>query len=98
MARLIDANALDEKLDAIAKRYYEQGRFDAAKDYSFVQTVLLSAPTVDAVEVVRCEGCRWFEPYKDDRYSKGQCLHAHGLCHNLSPMDYCSLGERKDNG
>ena len=49
------------------------------------------------VEVVRCANCIWFDPYKADKYSKGQCLHAHGLCHNLSPKDYCSLGERKDN-
>ena len=47
--------------------------------------------------VVRCEKCRWFDPYRDDKYSKGQCLHAYGLCHNLSPTDFCSLGERKDN-
>lgn len=46
--RLIDADALDEKLDALAKKYAEQGRFEAAKDYSFVQTVLLCAPTVKA--------------------------------------------------
>lgn len=50
--RLIDAAELDRKLEALAKKYYEQGRFEAAKDYSFVQTVLLAAPTVDAVEVV----------------------------------------------
>ena len=50
--RLIDAAELGRKLEALAKRYYEQGRTEATKDYFFVQTVLLSAPTVDAVEVV----------------------------------------------
>lgn len=53
--RLIDANALDSKLEALAKKYAAQGRFEAAKDYSFVQTVLLSAPTVDAVPVADIE-------------------------------------------
>ena len=48
---LIDAAELYRKLEALAKRYYEQGRMEAAKDYSFIQTVLLSAPTVDAVEI-----------------------------------------------
>ena len=49
------------------------------------------APTVDAVEVVRCKDCLY-------------CLHdVHGLwCfrdyeNNLQPDDYCSHGERKDN-
>lgn len=46
--RLIDADALDEKLDALAKKYAEQGRVEVAQDYSFVQTVLSCAPTVEA--------------------------------------------------
>lgn len=49
---LIDAAELDSKLEFLARKYAEQGRFEAAKDYSFVQTVLLTAPMVDAVEVV----------------------------------------------
>lgn len=63
--RLIDADALDSKLDALAKRYAEQKRFEAAKDYSFIQTVLLSAPTIDAVPVVHG---RW-ERTVDDYYT-----------------------------
>ena len=50
--RLIDANALDEKLEILKVRYKAQGRDNVAEDYNFVQTVLLTAPTVDAVEVV----------------------------------------------
>ena len=50
--RLIDAAGLDEKLETLVNKYLDAGRDEVAKDYMFVQTVLLTAPTVDAVEVV----------------------------------------------
>lgn len=88
--RLIDANALDKKLETLKIRFKAQGRDTVAEDYNFVQTVLLTAPVVDAVEVVRCKDCK-------------HCLSdAHGLwCfrdyeYNLQPDDFCSHGERRD--
>ena len=50
------------------------------------------APTVDAVEVVRCKDCK-------HRYTMSS---GHGFCREHFPMgkyddDFCSLGERKDN-
>lgn len=69
--RLIDANLLDSKLDALAKKYAGQGRFEAAKDYYFVQTVLVSAPTVDAVEVMHGW---WIElPGMEPDYKCSEC-------------------------
>lgn len=56
--RLIDSDALDDKLEALVQKYTAQGRPEVAKDYSFVQTVLLTAPTVDAGEEVHA---RWIE-------------------------------------
>lgn len=47
--RLIDASALDSKLEALAKKYEAKGRTEVAKDYYFIQTVLMTAPTVEAV-------------------------------------------------
>ena len=58
--RLIDATELDKKLETLSSKYADMGRFEAAKDFSFVQTVLLTAPTVDAVEVVHG---RWEDNY-----------------------------------
>ena len=101
--RLIDANELDSKLDALAKKYAAQGRFEAAKDYSFVQTVLLSAPTVDAVEVVRCKDCHWWR-HINKRNDCGICQHEVFSVDDCTidpvtePTDFCSYGERKDNG
>lgn len=56
--KLIDADALDGKLDALMKRYAAQGRKQVAEDYNFVRTVLMTAPTIPTIEarpVVRGE-------------------------------------------
>lgn len=58
---------------------------------------------VDIVEVVRCKDCKhyrnhpnglcyaWTEPYDNERGYKGDT-------HCVEPDDFCSYGERKDNG
>ena len=46
------------------------------------------APTVDAVPVIRCKGCKWYE---FDR--KMHCGLPHGV---RSKDDYCSDAERKE--
>ena len=48
---------------------------------------IMSVPTADAVEVVRCKDCKW---------------HMDNFCDNmnvigLSDDDYCSLGERRED-
>lgn len=50
------------------------------------------APTVDAVEVVRCKDCRFFEDEDED----GDCW---CYCHNdITCRDgYCSWGERRED-
>ena len=58
--RLIDADALTEKLEGLVKRYAGQGRRAVADDYNFVITVLDTAPTVDAIVGVRCGGCEYW--------------------------------------
>ena len=82
--RLIDANALIE--EAYAEGAY--GYVDA------LQTAI--APTVDAVEVVRCRECKYFGVY---RYSgNGYCTNDNGYGFpNQKPDDFCSRGERKCN-
>lgn len=49
--RLIDADALDNELEALKVRFKALGRDNVVDDYNFVQTVLLTAPTVDAAPV-----------------------------------------------
>ena len=51
------------------------------------------APTVDAVEVVRCKVCKHSEPCGESR----QCLHPFGL-NACDGNDFCSYGERRNDG
>lgn len=82
--RLIDADALDLRLEALMKSYMSLGRQGVAEDYNFVRTVISVAETIDAVEVVRCKDCKYWN---------------NGDCYRLElsrPDDFCSYGERKE--
>ena len=86
MARLIDADRLLTNVVAVSN---SKGQVT----WSAVSVMnILTAPTVDAVEVVRCKGCK--------KRDTNLCP----LYHCVSPMitsmddDFCSHGERKDNG
>ena len=86
--RLIDANALDEKVGKLAERYAAQGRMVVAEDYNFIRTVLMTAPTVDAVEVVHG---RWVmketmirSPFAKNAYCS-VCLEETSYAHNYCP-------------
>ena len=52
-----------------------------------------NAPTVDAVVVVRCKGCKYFD--KAAPNDKGFCIcPASGM--EIVPDDFCSYGEPKE--
>lgn len=78
--RLIDANEL-------IKEANEDGA------YGYVDAKQIAdAPTVDAVEVVRCRECKHCDP---ENY---HCDHPMGTAAPLKrkPDDFCSYGERKE--
>ena len=50
------------------------------------------APTVDAVAVTRCRGCKWWQ--EDD--DVGHCDNPDGLDNYAKPDDFCSYGKRKE--
>lgn len=58
------------------------------------------APTVDAVEVIRCKNCKSWKCLREDR---GLCKHPTFTLEDdtidplTEPNDFCSYGERKDN-
>ena len=62
------------------------------------QVLVNTAPAVDAVEVVRCKDCKCVsDAIKDENGN------AHLICTVLmglpvDPMDYCSMGEREEDG
>ena len=87
MARLIDADKIN---------YHDHTECMGHGDFETVRTVtdkeIAEIPTEDAVEVERCKGCK--------KRDTNLCP----LYHCVSPMitsmddDFCSHGERKDNG
>ena len=60
---------------------------------------IMDAPTVDAVPVVRCADCKWFQcntrpdGYLPNGVDEYECRHWCGWC---DPTDFCSYGERKE--
>ena len=73
--RLIDANALIEEA-------YAEGA------YGYVEAKQIAdAPTVDAVEVVTCRDCKYYD---------GKWLCKISGVPSRKPCDFCSYGEHKD--
>ena len=52
-------------------------------------------PTIDAVEVVRCKDCKCGEP--NGRYGCKVYHYKLYETHEMSPTDFCSWGERRDD-
>lgn len=83
--RLIDADALrdevlhDNTYDNDTVNYY-LGWID-------------DAPTIDAVPVVRCGGCMYYQD-NNDGYPHEECRWGYGETPDAD--DYCSYGERKE--
>lgn len=81
--RLIDADALKRR--AITVRFF-------GKDIMMVPTAEIDdAPTIDAVEVVRCGECKHM-------IADGRCMEFADDGIRPSAMDYCSYGERREDG
>ena len=85
MARLIDADAL------IQNHRNDVTNWD--NPYAVKISSIENAPTVDAVEVVRCRYCA-----KDGLFTCPICFIENKTLHfiNHSPDFYCGEGERKD--
>ena len=98
--RLIDAYSLIEDIE---KRYCEPCKAEG-KDYHevacracWVDDMILEidpAPTVDAVEVVRCKNCKKWRENWIAGIESGVCIC--GKPRRTKPHDFCSYGERKD--
>ena len=83
--RLIDANALKSYMDECSK----ETRFRVY--YGYATSFIDAAPTVDAVEVVRCRECK---------HRKDTSVKEHAHCsltgYTVEYDDFCSCGERKE--
>ena len=98
--RLIDANAF---LDEALKRYTERERgryllYTACEVKQNLADMICEAPTVDAVEVVRCKDCKHYGWESEPCHGRTQrfCRLHKGLV-VVDRETFCSYGERKDN-
>ena len=81
MSRLIDAEKLEKQ------EYWGNER---CFDYVDAEDID-NAPTVDAVEVVRCKDCKY-------NIGSKKCLNPDSFFAVPKDDDFCSYGERKDGG
>lgn len=95
--RFIDANALIEAISKKFQEHYGNTVYQFIHDFfRFVLKQIRKAPTIDAVEVVRCKECiHWYD-------QEEVCLKIYddGAASPYAwqfrkPEDFCSYGERK---
>lgn len=61
-----------------------------------IDALKMAGTVKDAVEVVRCKDCKYYHKYVDA--PNGGCAHYSYSHIPMYPEDYCSHGERKDDG
>ena len=64
-------------------------------DYRLYKGIAISQPAADVVEVVRCKDCKHFIAEMIGDSLECICKFAVGMVH-ISPISYCSYGERKE--
>ena len=90
--RLIDADDFKEKIKGVCDAGgWLEPVTTAIKEYICKQVDYQT--TVDAVEVVRCKDCKYFDGECCDRYADETL----GYSHSTQPNFFCACGERKIN-
>lgn len=105
MPRLIDAERLHSHLTdwayAIApdERDYDKEMHHKQIVYSTIMDAVYAveqAPTVDAVPVVRCKDCKWWDDIPSSTYTP-QYHRCRKINISMTAEDFCSFGERKED-
>lgn len=94
MAKLIDADKLESGEVIIPT---ENGGYEYVE--VFYKDDVDNAPSVDAVEVVRCKDCRYYHVYYE---SNGHAEKGYGACDWINDKSvredhFCSWGERRED-
>lgn len=92
MKRYIDADALKEVC-------YKFAQDVSRSAMAFVQGQINAAPTIDAVEVVRCKDCIFWNTDKKGFSDECVCrqFSVLNVCDRYTlPTDFCSCGERRE--
>ena len=102
--RLIDANALKGQFIDYVRTppHFHYGDWqNMCINGTEIDEVIENAPTVDAVEVVRCKDCHWWR-LVNTRNGCGICQHEVFSVDDCTvdpvtePTDFCSYGERRE--
>ena len=92
--RLIDADAL---MDVIRQHEYRLATKQGSIDYGMftlgIQQAVDEQKTIDAVEVVRCKDCKYWQD-NNGGYPHDECRWGNG--ETPDPDDFCSYGEWKE--
>ena len=65
-------------------------------DQSILEAIDI-APTVDAVEIVRCRDCKHYMPQKKSAHWENRANYCNRVAMiKTQPYDFCSYGERKN--
>lgn len=95
--RLIDGDALIEKFNEktdMAECLVDARTAERFATFCALADAVEEMPTIDAVPVVRCKGCK---------YLVNATVNSNGflICHvndmEIAPEDFCSYGERKES-
>ena len=92
MSRLIDA-----------EKVYELGHRTpfhiGIADLCDLKELLADVPTVDAVPAVRCRDCKHWLKFESSLIGEVMCCTGQGSVNiQKQPDDFCSYGERKEDG
>ena len=93
--RLADVDTI---YDEVEKQYKGSTGIERNCNRNFLN-LICDAPTIDAVPVVRCRDCEWFNHYTMECESDDVATDHEGgasFSINFGPDDFCSYGQRKE--
>ena len=79
--------------------FFGLGQDDECWGFAVPVEEIDKAPTIDAVPVVRCRDCKWFNHYTMECESDDVATDHEGgasFSINFGPDDFCSYGQRKE--
>ena len=88
--RLIDADELKKRIPITHADEFENCRNCSLLCDWEVENLVDDAPTIDAVEVVRCKDCKWW-------LDSDHTCHEHSLVSPMTANDFCSRAERRSD-
>lgn len=90
--RLVDADLPRGRMESLYEHHLEMRNFSADGAVYDCLEILDEAPTVDAVPVVRCKDCVYWQSGENEAEKWEYCRRHHI---DIGPHSFCSHGERR---